>query len=66
MKNEQNKFLWGKKFCHEIEGATPIHIANRNTTYCNIAMLGNNYADQNKDESNCEECIKQYLINLKN
>ncbi len=60
MKNEEKKFLWGKKFCHEIEGASPIHIANKNSTYCNIAMLGNNYADQNKDKENCQECIDAF------
>jgi hypothetical protein len=52
-------YLWGKKFCHEKWEKEGLHISARNTTLCGIPMLGNNYADQTKDDANCPECLQK-------
>lgn len=60
-------YLWGKKFCHaenkDVAALHPIHIAKESSTWCGISMLGNNYADQAKDEATCNECIDAYSRN---
>lgn len=45
-------FLWKKKF-------GDIHISGYNETLCGRPMLGNNYANQEKDSVTCEDCINK-------
>lgn len=44
-------YKWQKKF-------GDCHIGGRNTTLCGIPMLGNNYANQQTTEVDCEKCIE--------